>query len=287
MTLNHIEKINSVLEYIEDHLDSRIDLQLLAYKCALSKYHFHRIFTALTGEQPLKYVEKRRLVRACEALLETDRRIIDIAFDLGFGTHESFTRVFKKRFNLTPSEFRKQKPAITYEKKLSIGDLDLKLTGGRAAPNPSILSQPSFRIAGFSYEGRDTNQISLLWEKIWEWSHRSGAKKGTAHFFGACFHDIDMRNNEVFHYHAGYKVSPTAHIPKQMKVTTIPENTYAVFVHKGSVDRIEATYDQIYGNWLPRSDYMPTMDLDIIVIDRRFTGRDDKNEIDILIPVSK
>ena len=285
--MNHIEKINSVLGYIENHLDSRIDLQLLAHKCALSKYHFHRIFTALIGEQPLKYVEKRRLSRACQALLESDRRIIDIAFGLGFGSHESFIRAFKKRFKLTPSEFRKQRPNIRHANKFTIGALDLKLTGGKATPNPNILNKPSFQVAGLSYRGRDTTQISLLWQKFWKWYHASGLISDPGKFLGVCFHDMDMRNNEVFNYFAGYKVSQSAKIPKKMKVTTIPGNTYAVFTHKGSVERIEETYDQIYGNWLPRSDYMPTMDLDIILIGSRFAGRDDNNEIEILIPVSK
>jgi predicted transcriptional regulator YdeE len=52
------------------------------------------------------------------------------------------------------------------------------------------------------------------------------------------------------------------------------------------MDMIESTYNQIYRNWLPFSEYTPTMDLDILVLDSRFAGRDEKNEVDILIPVT-
>ena len=73
---------------------------------------------------------------------------------------------------------------------------------------------------------------------------------------------------------------------KVFKTKIIPENDYAVFTHQGSVHNIEMTYDQIYGNWLPRSEYTPTMDLDVSVVDIRFSGRDEKSELDILIPVT-
>jgi AraC-like DNA-binding protein/predicted transcriptional regulator YdeE len=284
--LNHIDRINQILEYIEVHLDTNLDLALLAAKSALSKYHFHRIFKALLGEQPLKYVEKRRLTRAAHDLLNTDRRIVDIAFDFGFGSHESFTRAFKKRFFLTPSQFRKIRPVVRLEEKGKIGPLDLRLSHGKAKPNPTILHKPAFSIAGLMYSGHDKSAIDLLWKELWEMFRTGIIKADRQKFIGSCFHDIDMRNNEVFDYYAGFEVGHSINIPKAFKIINIPKSDYTVFTHQGSVDNIESTYDQIYGNWLPRSEYTPTMDLDIIVVDNRFSGHDEKNEMDILIPIT-
>lgn len=285
--MNHLDRINLTLEYIEAHIDTNLDLSLLAAKSALSKYHFHRIFKALLGEQPLKYVARRRLTRAAHDLLNTDRRIIDIAFDLGFGSHESFIRAFKKRFLLTPSQFRRIKPRIPFEDKGKIGPLDLRLSHGKAIPNPTILTRPAFSITGLIYSGRETSAIGWLWDRFWEMI-RSGTFTVENHqYLGACFHDLDMRNNEVFEYYAGFEIGDSINIPKRFKTVDIPENAYAVFTHQGHVNNIEMTYDQIYGNWLPRSMYTPTMDLDIIVVDSRFSGRNEKSEVDILIPVSR
>jgi len=284
--LNHIDSINKILEYIEAHIDTDLDLSSLAAKCALSKYHFHRIFTALLGEQPLRYVERQRLVRAAQDLLDSDRRIIDIAFDYGFGSHESFLRAFKKRFLLTPSQFRRKKPEIRVEDRHQIGPLDLRLSGGKAIPNPTILTRPAFPITGLKYAGSDTDAIGRLWERFWELTKSGIIAVENQEFLGACFHDIDMRNNEIFEYYAGFELTESVNIPKKFKTVEIPENTYAVFTHQGSVNSIEMTYDQIYGNWIPRSNYTPTMDLDIIVVDSRFTGRTPNSEVDILIPVS-
>lgn len=273
------------MEYIEANLDARIDLALLAKKSALSKYHFHRIFKAISGQQPLKYVEKRRLARAADELLTTDRRIVDIAFEFGFGSHESFIRAFKKTFGLPPSQFRKHKPHIAIQDKLRIGALDLKLIHGGAIPNPTILHKPAFRIAGLAYAGRDTAMIDRLWERFWQRFEKQRDRVVANQFLGACFHDIDMRNNEVFEYYAGFELVGRKHIPGSMTSIMIADNDYAMFTHKGPVNRIEQTYDQIYGHWLPLSEYKPMMDLDIIVIDQRFAGLEEKNEIDILIPV--
>lgn len=284
--MNHIDRINLIIGYIESHLDSNLDLSLLSAKSALSKYHFHRIFKALLGEQPQKYVERRRVTRAAHDLLNSNKRIIDIAFDFGFGSHESFTRTFTKWFLLTPSQFRKAKPNTRFERMARLGSLDLKLSQGMAKPNPAIIHKSTFSISGYVYSGNDTRAIDSLWEKLWTKFNAENITTVNDQFFGACFHDLDMRNHEIFEYYAGIECGYSIEVPKGFKTIDIPENDYAVFTHRGPMDMIESTYNQIYENWLPFSEYTPTMDLDILVLDGRFAGRDEKNEVDILIPVT-
>ncbi len=283
----HIDKINAILDYIEESLDKKIDLNLLAKKSALSKYHFHRIFKALVGEQPLKYVEKRRLTRAAFELLNTNRSIIDIAFDFGFGSHESFTRVFKKRYLTSPSQYRKKRPNIQFQDTFKIGHLDLKLTHGKANPNPIILHKPTFSISGVTYKGYDTEIVNRLWEKFWQLQKTGIVKVNRSQYLGACFHDMDVNGIEVFEYYAGYETELSIDTPDSMKTVNVPENDYALFTHKGSIDQIELTYDLIYGTWLPYSEYKPVMDLDIIVVDSRFSGQNGNSEVDILVPIRR
>jgi AraC-like DNA-binding protein/predicted transcriptional regulator YdeE len=284
--LNHIDKINIVLKYIEENLDADIHLDMLAEKCALSRYHFHRIFKALVGDPPLRYVETRRLARAGHDLQHTNRRVIDIAFDYGFRSHESFIRAFKKKYRLTPSMFRKIGPKVHLPDGGEISPLNLKLSHGKVRFNPRIVHRSAFTIAGLSYSGRDTGAVYLLWERFWE---TYGGKVNQDHkisFMGACFHDIDMRHKEVFIYYAGFETDPCDVIPAEMKTIPIPENDYAVFTHRGPINKIETTYDRLYTHWLPHSEHTPTMDLDIIILDRRFNGMDEKSEVDILIPIA-
>ncbi len=102
---------------------------------------------------------------------------------------------------------------------------------------------------------------------------------------GVCLHDIDMRNKEVFVYYAGIEIDRTFRIPKELKSVNIPESTYAVFKHNGPLSEIDQTYDRIYGSWIPLTGNIPTMDLDIIVVDQRFESQSYNSGIDILIPI--
>ena len=59
-----------------------------------------------------EYIKLRRLAKATEALLQKDTRILDIALDLGFSSHEHFTRAFKDTFGMTPEQYRSAPQAL-------------------------------------------------------------------------------------------------------------------------------------------------------------------------------
>lgn len=283
--MDHINRLNNTIEYIEANLEKNIHLELLASKFALSKYHFHRIFKALIGDPPFRYIEKRRLSRAAADLIGTNKRIIDIAFDYGFNSHESFIRSFKKIYSLTPSQFRKTKPDFRFYDKCPIGSIELKLQKGKVKLKTDILHKSNFSIAGLTYSGHDTNKIFDLWQTFWSMVQEGKIIFDNRGCLGVCLHDIDMRNNEVFVYYVGIEQNHSIAIQKAMKSVNIPESTYAVFKHKGPISEIEQTYDRIYGSWFPRTGNTPTMDLDIIVVDHRFKRQSNNSVVDILIPI--
>ena len=284
--MDHIDRLNRTIEYIEANLDKNIHLELLANKFAFSKYHFHRIFKALIGEPPSRYIEKRRLSRAASDLIETNKRIVDIVFDNGFNSHESFIRSFKKKYSIAPSQFRKIKPDFRFYDKCEIGSIELKLQKGKVRLKPDTLHKSSFSIAGLIYSGSDTNEIFNLWQAFWLMVQKGKIALENSGCVGACLHGIDMRDNEIFIYYAGIEIDQTFQILKEMKSVNIPESTYAVFKHKGPISEIEQTYDRIYGSWVPLTGNTPTMDLDIIVVvDQRFKSQSNNSVIDILIPI--
>ena len=67
------------IDFIEEHLDEDIELAEVARRAGISRWHFHRIFKALTHETLKTYIRGRRLAHALRKLLETDERIIEIA----------------------------------------------------------------------------------------------------------------------------------------------------------------------------------------------------------------
>ncbi len=101
------EQIQQTIEFIEDHLHEEIDIVNLAKMASLSPFYYQRLFRRLVKKPVAEYVKLRRMAKACEIVLQKDKRILDIALDLGFSSHEHFSRTFKDTFGLTPMEYRK------------------------------------------------------------------------------------------------------------------------------------------------------------------------------------
>lgn len=108
VTLNHHPLIKKVVNYIEENYQEEISLEKLARESNLSKYYFIRAFKEAMGCTPSQYVTQIRLVRAMDLLTKTKLDITAICFEVGFGSLQTFERVFKKRYGLTISDFRKQ-----------------------------------------------------------------------------------------------------------------------------------------------------------------------------------
>ncbi len=101
------EQIQQTIEFIENHLDEDINIENLAKMASLSPFYYQRLFRRLVTKPVAEYIKLRRMARATTALLQQDKRILDIALELGFSSHELFTRTFKDTFGLTPEEYRK------------------------------------------------------------------------------------------------------------------------------------------------------------------------------------
>ena len=100
------ERLISVLIHIQSHLDQDLSLTTLAEIADLSPHHFHRVFGETVGETVKQYTLRLRLERAAYWLKIHDAPVVDVAFQLGFNAHETFSRAFKRQFGITPKQFR-------------------------------------------------------------------------------------------------------------------------------------------------------------------------------------
>jgi AraC family transcriptional regulator len=101
-------RLRSVLEYIEEHLDSALTLASLASAANLSAFHFARQFKASVGATPHQYVIARRVQRAQQLLqFEGDLSLAQIAVSAGFSDQSHFSLHFKRAVGITPAQFRK------------------------------------------------------------------------------------------------------------------------------------------------------------------------------------
>lgn len=110
------DKINAVQrmqDYIKEHITEFISLRMLANAAQYSPWHASRIFKELTRKTPFEYIRALRLSEAAVRLRDNDdEKIIDVALDFLFDSHEGFTRAFSRQFGLTPQEYRKRTPPL-------------------------------------------------------------------------------------------------------------------------------------------------------------------------------
>jgi AraC-like DNA-binding protein/ligand-binding sensor protein len=93
--------------FIREHYKEPITLDQIARAAFTSKRNLTRVFTAETGMTVLEFIHRTRLEAACELLRNSDKKILDIAFECGFGSIQQFNRVFKKRMQTTPDALRR------------------------------------------------------------------------------------------------------------------------------------------------------------------------------------
>ena len=103
-----LSEIYPALAYVVKHLDEDVSLMTLARQAGLSEFHLHRLFAASTGETPKKMTLRLRLARGAVMLLATKDSILDVALSCGFQSHEVFIRAFRRRFEMTPAQYRKR-----------------------------------------------------------------------------------------------------------------------------------------------------------------------------------
>lgn len=110
-TKHHVALVCALSEWIENHLGRVIHLEEVADYSGYSLWHMQKLFKETAGISLGKYIRERRLAGAVCQLRYSNIPIFDIALDFGFGSQSHFTYMFRKRFTITPHDFR-QNPAI-------------------------------------------------------------------------------------------------------------------------------------------------------------------------------
>ena len=103
-----LEQINSILSRITDNLTEPLSAAELAQDLGMTESRFSRFFRRATGNTFTDFVNHVRINRACQFLMESDRQITSIAYDVGFNNIANFNRRFLDIKGMTPREFRRQ-----------------------------------------------------------------------------------------------------------------------------------------------------------------------------------
>jgi len=106
--LNKVERIQPVLLYIQKNLAKRITVEKLASVLSLSPPRFYNVFKKTAGVSPGQYLQKQRMRKAQELLMDDNIKIFEVAEKVGYEDQFHFSRLFKKNFAVSPEIFRQQ-----------------------------------------------------------------------------------------------------------------------------------------------------------------------------------
>ncbi|VEG89950.1 AraC family transcriptional regulator [Legionella spiritensis] len=245
--MKYQRQLKKVIDFIGQHLDEELSLESLSEVFGVSKFHFHRLFTAFTGLSLQQYIRWLRLKRAAHQLIvDKKQSIITIAINAGFESHEAFSRAFKKACGISPSRFRdgsgwsyREQPPYCLPKQ-EVADM-----------NVDIKTIQKIRLAVVEHRG-DPQGVGDSVNKLVTWAKAQpvSLKPKPGEAFAFAWDDPKTTPAMDFRMDLGLKVPENLQLEGVVE-KYLPAGRYAVAMHHGSRENIAETVYYIYREWLP------------------------------------
>ena len=277
--MNVLDRLNTVIEYIERNITEDIDLNHLAGIACCSAYNFQRMFAFITEISVVEYIRRRRLTLAALELQHSNIKIIDLALKYGYDSPVSFTRAFQAVHGITPSEAKKSNTALKAFPRMTF-QIIIK---GVNEMNYRIVKTPPFQVFGLEGIISTINDEKYFPHAGAIWNEFNNGQKDSKYdrlfldageikpsIYGDMFTRDDIcRIHGLMNYKQidattyGYMLWSFATPESKTngyQTVDIPASTWAVFPSDPDDGRDIGTiwselYKRFYGEWLPSSEY--------------------------------
>jgi len=254
--------VSDSVQFIHTNYGEQISVADIAMEAYLSPSHFSSVFRTLTGYTVKKYLNRYRLYRAALELTESNKRIIEIAFNTGFLSQQSFTKKFSQTYGIAPAQFRLLKPSVEpfppeniwKERAIPMELLD-------CFKGVEFIKKESFWVVGLEVDinynnDRGTDPISGAWD-LWR---NNELHKAIPDIVGEEPYSYGMTHGETAEgtakYIVGVEVSTLANLPSGFIGRKFEASDYAVFKIKFDFLDSGDFWRTFYTKWLPESGYV-------------------------------
>lgn len=235
-----------VVDHIHDNPTGDLSLDALADVAALSRFHFHRVYHAVTGETAAQTVRRMRLHRAAVALVQTDDPLSRIARAVGYPNLSSFARAFADAYGTPPAAFRKRGELRPFPPRLRTGETLMYPV--------EIRNEPARHLAAVPHAG-PYHEIGRAFEKLGATLASRQMAPATGLMIGVYYDDPQSTPPGELRSHAGVELAGPLSPP--LEAVTLPAGRHAVLRHTGPYAGLPAAYDQLFGVWLADSGEEP------------------------------
>lgn len=262
-------RVNRVMDYVQAHLDEELTLEKLADVAAFSPFHFHRVFSAITGETLSDFIRRIRLERAAIALsMLRETSVLEIALRCGFSSAATFARAFKSHFGMSATAWRdggarQWRDALSQARKPGKADRKPR----KASPPPSrqahgmtvtIEELPSYRVAYVRHVGPyGDGGISALWIEFERWIRAHGLRHPGTLTIGIGHDAPTISAADKLRYDACLVVDARFKADRVVNMADIPGGKYAVLPFEGRPADLSPAWEKFWTVWLPGSGYQP------------------------------
>ncbi len=248
MAQDYEARIRRVLDHMHDNPEGDLSLDRLADVAAMSRFHWHRVFRAMTGETCAQAARRIRMSRAAGLLVQTKRPVSEIASRSGYANVRSFGRAFAESFGETPAAFRARGELRAPQQILHKGELPMFPV--------ETETHPARRVAAVPHRG-PYPEISRAFAALGTILHSRGLV-GEARGMVAIFYDDPSAVAKAeLRSHAGVVVGDHVSLPDPLEEVRLPAGRHAVMHFRGPYAGLPAAYDTLYGSWLPSSGEEP------------------------------
>lgn len=122
--MNIYVELNKIIEYIENHLEEKIEYKELSKMIGVNEYTFQRIFSLISNVSISEYIRNRRLSNAGQELYLNNEKVIDVAIKYKYDNATAFSRAFEKFHGIKPSEVKKNPERLKMYTKLHFNEIN-------------------------------------------------------------------------------------------------------------------------------------------------------------------
>lgn len=248
------DRFIDVINYIEGNLDSDLDIETLCQVAHLSKFHFHRQCSAFFKMPVMSVVKLLRLKRTAYQLAYREERVVSIALANGYESHEAFSRAFKKRFNKSPSDFRRSPDWAPWHSQYEpILRLRTKIMSNKTKFDTAIVDFPKTLIAVLEHRGTP-NLLGNTVKTFIGWRKENRLPPHKSKTFNLLYDDENNTAPDKYRFDLCCSVDREIQENSVGIVNKIiPAGKCAVIRHVGSDDSIGLVVSYLYSEWLNSS----------------------------------